>query len=261
MLFVALFAAAAGDDFTCGDCTVIQEAIQRSIANNISHFEEKSVGGSTATVTVEVGQIIWHLCKSDAWTSQRYQPALTKTCRRETRKHVDLMTNYWKEKTTEEYKDPAFALRMKRAVCPNQDVGACSLDTLPSDYEPLTPDECDVCRAITADIFGIVRFSRDRPTNAGSDAYFRLAGQMSSVCQDMPMRHAIRQEKRQAILEMCEDLWDEHEGAFSRMALHRDASYAAAICSDHAELCDEPTSREELYAHDPGAGGGDKDEL
>merc|ERR1711871_1036329 len=108
----------------------MQEAIHRSIVNNITEISKKSAGGTTQTATVEIGQIIWHLCGSDAWTEQRYAPSLTKTCRREVRKHVDLMTNYWKEKTSEEYQDSAIALRMKRAVCPNQDVGACMLESL-----------------------------------------------------------------------------------------------------------------------------------
>ena len=53
--------------------------------------------------------------------------------------------SYWKEKSSDEYKDGALALRMKRAVCPNPDVNSCALDQLPSDYEPLRADECASC--------------------------------------------------------------------------------------------------------------------
>lgn len=241
--------------FTCGECSAMQEAIQRSIVANITSFEVKGVAGTTQTATIEVGQIIWHLCGSDAWTTRRHKGSLTQACKREVRKHVDLMTNYWKEKSSDEYKDKALALRMKRAVCPNQDVGACDLETLPSDYEPLRADECTVCRAMSSDLFGMVRQSRDKPTSGKSDAYFRLVGLMQGVCEDMPMRHPMRPEQRQNILELCEDLWDEYEAPFSRIALKRTADYASTLCSEELELCEDATTLEELYAHDPSAQG------
>ena len=151
-------------------------------------------------MTVEIGQIIWRVCTSDAWKGARYQPSLTKVCKGFVKQHTDLATTYWKEKASDEYRDGALALRMKRAFCTNQDVGACEQEQLPSDYAPLRADECAVCKAIVSDAYGIVAASRDRPTEGKkSDAFYRLGGQLSSVCGDLPMRHAVRPEERDAV--------------------------------------------------------------
>ena len=66
--------------------------------------------------------------------------------------------------------DAALALRMKRAVCPNPEIDACSLDELPDDYAPLDPkSECSICQAVTADVFGIIHTSRERPKKKHGD--------------------------------------------------------------------------------------------
>lgn len=253
-----------GGAFSCGECLTLQEGIQKSIVHNISDLEAKAQVGSANTATVEIGQIIWSVCDSDAWKSLRYNSALTDACKENSKQHVDMMTNLWKDKTSDDYKDPAIALRMKRAICPHQDIGACDLKVLPSDYEPLRPDECQVCRALVSDLFGIVRRSRDRPKSAKSDAYFRLISAMGSVCTELPMRHAMRSTSdREKVTELCEDIWDEHESSLSRIALRRSAEYAQALCSEELEVCDEPLSMAELFSHDPGASSADeaKDEL
>ena len=52
---------------------------------------------------------------------------------------------------------------------------------------------------------------------------------------------------------MCEDLWDDHEAALSKMALQPSARYALSLCADEFEVCDEKQSRQKLYAYDPDA--------
>ena len=157
--------------------------------------------------------------------------------------------------------DGALALRMKRAVCPNPDVNSCALDQLPSDYEPLRKDECAVCHAVVSDLFGLVRTSRERPQSSKSDAYYRLVAQMSNVCEELPMRHALRTADRPGVVELCEDLWDEHETVLSRLALERGEAFAASLCADELEVCDESTPHEALFAHDPGQEAWIKQEL
>ena len=241
-------AAVAGDKLSCGECCLIQEAIQRSISANITALEAKATAGTTATATVEIGQIIWKVCRSDTWKEGRYQQALTKACTKFVKKHVELATNYWKEKASEDYKDPTMVLRMKRAVCPNPDVGACALESLPSDYSPLRPDECAVCKAVVSDLFTLVSSSRERPTQGKtSDAYYRLVGQLSSVCNELPMRHAIQPAQRDEVHDVCEELWDDHEGKLLKLALQRDEAFALALCADELEVCDDPMSRDELF--------------
>ena len=62
----------------------------------------------------------------------------------------------------------------------------------------------------------LVMSSRDRPTEGKkSDAFYRLVGQLSAVCNDLSMRHAMRPEDREAVHDLCEDLWDDHEGTLS----------------------------------------------
>ena len=254
--------AAASKPLTCGECSVLQEAIQRSIVHNITDHEQKAIAGTSTTATIEIGQIIWHVCGSEAFKYPILEDRYHKACKKAVKKHVDMMTNYWKEKGNEEYKDPAIALRMKRAVCPSPDFNnACELTELPSDYAPLKADECSVCRALSSDLFGLVRLSRERPTSAGADSYFRLASLMGQACADMPMRHAMRDGERGKIIELCEDLWDEHESTLSRLALRRDENYAQNVCADELEVCEDATPLSELYAHDPSALGGGKEEL
>ena len=241
-------------ELACGECIAIQEAIHTSINRNITALQKQNLAGTTVTATVEIGQIIWRVCESNTWTEARHQAPLTTACTKFVEKHTDLATSYWKEKSSDEYEDKALALRMKRAVCTNEAVGACTLDMLPSDYEPLRPDECEVCKAVVGDVYGIIANSRDRPTEAKkSDAYFRLVGDLQHVCDYQPMRRAIRSEEREAVREMCEDIWDEHEGKLVKMVLNRSEKYAAKMCADELDLCDSPMAVKELFAHDPWA--------
>jgi len=246
---------------SCGECGVIQEAIQRSMAANISALAEKSLAGTQQTATIMVGQVIWRVCSSDTWREHRYRDSLDTACRAAIDEHLDTWTKHWEGKTTDEYTDPLLALRMKRAACTAVD--ACGFDELPSDYSPLRPDECAVCRALASDIFGMVRFSREAPKSAKtSDSFYRLVTLMGHACRDMPMRHAIRPEQRESVVLLCEDLWDEHEGAFSKLALKRDESFAMALCSEHLELCDSDSPASDLYAYaDPTAAARGKEEL
>ncbi len=243
---------------TCSECVALQEGIHRAIIANISALEAKNAAGTTATATLEIGQIIWHLCTSDSWRASRPRTSLDAACRDATKTHVDLMTEYWKEKTTDEYKDPVLALRMKRAVCPNPQLGACALEDLPSDYEPLRPDECALCRALVSDLVGIVRLSRERPRTSKNDNYFRLIALMGQVCAELPMRHSIRANEADDVSELCEEFWDDHEAALSKLALQRSSSYAESLCTDVLEVCEQSAPLDGIYKID---GDAPKDEL
>jgi hypothetical protein len=74
---VVLVHAACAAALSCGECTAIQEAIHRSINHNISALEVKALAGTASTATVEIGQIIWHLCGSAAWKDARHQKPMT----------------------------------------------------------------------------------------------------------------------------------------------------------------------------------------
>jgi len=242
----------------CAECVALQEGIHRAIVANISALEHRGQAGTTQTATLEIGQIIWHLCSSDSWRASRPRASLDEACREATRSHVDLMTEYWKEKTSDDYKDPVLALRMKRAVCPNPQLGACALEDLPTDYEPLRPQECALCRALTSDLAATVRLSRERPKTSKNDNYFRLIAQMGQACAELPMRRPIRPNERDDVSDLCEELWDDHEAALSKLALHRSASYAESLCTDVLEVCEQAAPLDGLYALDSDA---PKDEL
>ena len=106
LLVAALGATSAADTLPCGHCLAISESIHRSINLNISAFEREVHLGTQRTATIEIGQIIWHLCGSEAWKSQRYSEALDASCAQYVRPHVDMMTNFWKEHAADTYKDP-----------------------------------------------------------------------------------------------------------------------------------------------------------
>ena len=136
-------------------------------------------------------------------------------------------------------KDASLALKMKRAVCPNPEIDACHLEQLPDDYSPLEADECAICEAVVADLFGIVQQTRDRPKKKLGDNYVRLLGLMGSVCEELPMRHPIRAKERDAVLELCQDIWEDHDSTLYQMAMKRSADFARTMCSQQLELCDD----------------------
>jgi hypothetical protein len=286
LVVLALSAANASASLSCGHCLAIQESIHRSINANISAYERRVHAGSQTTETIQIGQIIWHVCGSDAWNSQRFSETIGASCKQHVRKHVDMMTEFWQGRSAEEYKDGALSLRMKRDVCTHDNLQSCSHAQLPDTYMPLRPDECSICEAIVSDVFGIISNSRERPKSSKHDNYFRLVGLMGSVCEEMAMRHPTANVRdSQAVLENCQDLWEEHEATFSRMALERTDAFAREICSSqvtgHAlwparslecppacargllltvlvhsrplDLCEEDTPLSALYAHDPGS--------
>jgi len=251
---------------TCGTCMTVQEEIGASINHNISVKQHRSMAGTTEETTIEIGQIIWNLCRSDTFKERRFDTVTEKACKKymKSQEIVDMMTNMWKDKTVEDYQEPHFVLRMKRAVCLQEELGEgkCEPEQLPSDYSPLKPDECAVCEAVVSDIFGMVRRSRDRPKQGQrSDAFMRLNARFQPVCEELPMRHALRKEHLDTIKEHCEDLWDEHEGALSKLALDRSARAASNFCADVASVCEESTPRAKLFAHEPNDAGDYKDEV
>lgn len=235
---------------SCGQCATLQEGIHRSILANISTMESANIVGSRESKTLEIGQIIWSLCRHDSWKDQRYASPIHDACRETVEPQglpLDALVNLWKEKTVEEYKDGAIVLQMKRAACSHADLGVpCAPERLPSDYEPLRPEECAVCRAMVSDLYGLVHTSRDRPKGAKADAYYRLVGKLADVCLELPSRHALRRADREAVRDVCEDLWDEHEAAFARLAVDRSMGYAQSLCADNLELCDEASSQSDL---------------
>jgi len=40
-------------------------------------------------------------------------------------------------------------------------------------------------------------------------------------------------------LQMCEDLWDEHEATLTKLALKRSVEYAQTVCTERLQVCDE----------------------
>ena len=254
-LFVTCVGVAqAKKPLTCGQCIALQEGIYRSINRNITALEQRNTAGVTSSATIEIGQIIWHLCGSEPWRQVRPNDALVDACETHQRPHTDLMTEYWKEKSTEEYHDQALALRMKRAVCPNPEIDACSLDDLPDDYTPLNPkSDCAICQAVTADVFGIIHTSRERPTKKQKhgDNFIRMAALISEVCEDLPMRHPIRPEQRANVLEACQDFWEDHEDSFVKMIFERTPQFALSLCSEQLDACEQDMSPSQLYAFDP----------
>jgi hypothetical protein len=257
---ICLLPASHAARLTCGQCIALQEGVYRSINRNITALEQKNTAGVTSSATIEIGQIIWHLCGSDAWKNARPNDQLIAACEEHQRPHTDLMTEYWKEKSTDEYHDAALALRMKRAVCPNPEIDACSLDELPDDYAPLDPkSECSICQAVTADVFGIIHTSRERPKKKHGDNFFRIVGLIAAVCDDLPMRHPIQPTQRDDVLEACQDFWDDNEDSFVKMVFNRSPEFALSLCSEALDVCEEDMSPSQLYAFDPSNSA--KDEL
>lgn len=85
--------------------------------------------------------------QEEPWKSLRFSDNLEAACRTFTKDHVDLATSLWKDKSADEYKDPALALQMKRALCTAPDIGACSHEELPDAYKMISAKkECTLCQ-------------------------------------------------------------------------------------------------------------------
>ena len=81
-LFVTFVGAAqAKKPLTCGQCIALQEGIYRSINRNITALEQRNTAGVTSSATIEIGQIIWHLCGSESWRQVRPNDALVDACK------------------------------------------------------------------------------------------------------------------------------------------------------------------------------------
>ena len=56
------------------------------------------------------------------------------------------------------------------------------------------------------------------------------------------MRHPIRAKERDAVLELCQDIWEDHDSTLYQMAMKRSADFARTMAAA-AQLCDDlPTS-------------------
>ena len=135
------------------------------------------------------------------------------------------------------------------------EIDACSLDELPDelpdDYAPLNPkSECSICQAVTADVFGIIHTSRERPKKKHGDNFFRIVGLIAAVCEDLPMRHPIQPTQRDDVLEACQDFWDDNEDSFVKMVFNRSPEFALSLCSEALDVCEEDMSPSQLYAFD-----------
>lgn len=129
---------------------------------------------------------------------------------------------------------------MKNKLCRSEEVDACWATELSFTYLPLTTDECELCHAITQDIYNIVRHSADRPKSMSSDPYFRLYNSVSDVCSELPMRHQLREHHRVRVIEACQDYWEEHEDQLTKLLV--DPTLARSICVDTLDACDEPNA-------------------
>ena len=247
VLILARASAVARGKWSCSECSAVQEVIHRSIARNISAYEARALAGTATAETIQVGMLIWGVCRSKAWKEQEQTERLEVACAELVLDHVKMMKEYWQSKTTEEYKDPALALRMVRAVCTDPRLATvtssldrastpCSMEDLPDDDKPLTAwahgEECELCEAVVADMHRVIERSRNRPTSGTGDAYARLRVRLAAVCEDLPMRHAIQPRDRHRILEACEDFWEDHESALVERAWrHKDGESAQKVCS------------------------------
>ena len=81
---------------------------------------------------------------------------------------------------------------------------------------------------------------------------------MGQVCTELPMRRSIRANEADDVSDLCEDFWDEHEAALSKLALQRSPSYAESLCADVLEVCEKSVPLDGIYKYD---GAAPKDEL
>ena len=87
------------------------DARAAALANHHARASAESIAQADAlashvSATLSAGPLAVHRA--------RHEASLNKACKRFVKAHVDLATNYWKEKSTDDYKQPALALRMKR---------------------------------------------------------------------------------------------------------------------------------------------------
>ena len=124
------------------------------------------------------------------------------------------------------------AAQMKRAVCPNPEINACASSSCYRTTSRCARTSaarhacCRRCSAWCA--------TRGTGYSSKSDAYYRLMGRLGGACGDMPMRYAMRvMGERQDVLELCEEVWDEHEGMFAKLTtLPGDDEFARNLCAD-----------------------------
>ena len=86
-------------------------------------------------------------------------------------------------------------------------------------------------------MFSLCKNTPDGSFDVNKAVFFRLIAQMGQACSELPMRHAIRPAEREAVIDLCEELWDEYGARFSKLAYQRSAAYAESLCSETLDLC------------------------
>lgn len=263
---------------SCAVCMVLQESVGRSIRLNISALASGKAGGLSSSLHLPLRDIIRTICSSEAWTSRNFNVRFAKACskfigdpnrdieRKKTPKDTFRFTLFrWREQSAainapsgenqNIFGDPSLALRMKRAVCGDSgpySLGVCSEDELPPiswlPGQGIAEHPCEMCRAIVAGTVGVVQQSRERPSVAAGLDYHALTSRMLSVCEDIPMREPIAEVA--AAFEKCQDMWEQYEPAFLRLAVDRSFSYARSLCSNTLNVCAGNLTARQVYALD-----------
>ena len=267
-------------------CMVLQEGVQRALMQNISAIASGRSGGISANTELPLRGIIRSVCASESWTARRFLSRFDRACakligdpdrdieRNKTPKDTYRFTLYqWREQSAvlnapsnENMliygEDPGLALRMKRAVCGDNgeySLGVCSEAELPpatwAADTCVAANPCEMCRAIVAGAVGVVQQSRERPKVTAGQEYDALVARMAGVCEEMPMREPIAE--RGVALEACQDMWEEHEQAFLRLAVDRSLESARDVCSATLGLCDAKLTPRQVFAFDPRRAAGD----
>ena len=81
------------------------------------------------------------------------------------------------------------------------------------------------------------------------------------MCAELPMRHAFRPKEKDDVFEMCEELLDDNEGQFQRLAVKRDKAYASTFCSEELDICEDAIPLAQLRVQMAGDPVGEKDEV
>jgi len=223
--------------WSCLQCIAIQDAIRRSILQNITRQEKK--GGE---VQLEVADIIGDVCHSDAWKSSDYSKDVRKGCTARIREHHRTHTQFWGKKEPDRYKKPETTRWIGYSVCTQPKVNACEHFEI-GFSEDVEPNRCSLCRAIVKDTYAITRMSKFAPDAEEHNDFLPLSKKLDKSCANLAQWRSIGHKNQEAVATECKIFYNDYKKALKKLLINQKADYARNFCNTEINVCQHELSR------------------
>mmetsp|Transcript_69953 Transcript_69953/g.116172 ORF Transcript_69953/g.116172 Transcript_69953/m.116172 type:complete len:284 (-) Transcript_69953:206-1057(-) len=232
----------------CLKCIAIQDAIRKSIIRNIT-IQKRAFPNETPEI--DDWEVIKDVCKSQSWKECEYSNEVRKGCSRFVEDHHRTISQFWHtSNNVNRYKDKSMTRWSMFSVCTQPKIDTCGPGEGGMFGEEVSNSRCDICRAITKDIFRITRWSKHVPKSDKAEGYADLVYYADQVCDELFQWRSLRQgeeddygrrgEAEEKIIQECKILYKDYKFYFAKLLIHMDpvgASTRARNMCNGVGLC------------------------